>query len=75
MPWNLNYRLSDAGSRLVSKFGSATHRNKELGRHRGRRGRNKCLFHAKWQCRVVYELCKLRELLGDGLSIMRAWRV
>ena len=58
---------------IMLKFRLATHRNEELGRHRGRRGRNKCLYHAKCQCRVVYEFCKLHELLGDGLSIMRAW--
>ena len=36
---------SDAGSRLMFKFGSGTHGlNEVLGRHRGREGMKECLL-------------------------------
>ena len=35
--------ISDAGTRLLFKFGSGTHGlNEELGRHRGREGKLEC---------------------------------
>ena len=70
----------DAGSRLMFKFRSGTHGlNEELGRHRGREGREECLLcddecesvsHVLWDCPVYNTLrndflCKLQELLGD----------
>ena len=51
--------VSDAGTRLLSKFRSGTHGlNGELGRHRGRNGRSECVLcgdeyesvvHVLWQ--------------------------
>ena len=73
----------DTGSRLMFKFTSGIHGlNEELGRHRGREGRNECLLcddecesvsHVLWDCPVYNTvrnefLCKLQELLGDGFE-------
>ena len=52
--------ICDAGSRLLFKFRSCTHRlNEELGRHRGREGKTECFLcgnerenvsHVLWEC-------------------------
>ena len=60
-PSSMSAQLSsDAGTRLLFKFRSGTHRlNEELGRHRGREGRKECALcdaecesvsHVLWDC-------------------------
>ena len=72
--------VGDAGTGLVFKFRSGTHGlNEELGRHRGREGKSKCVLcgdeyesvvHVLWECsaysniRVIF-VEKLQELLGN----------
>ena len=45
--------MCDAGTRLLFKFRSGTRGlNEELGRHRGREGRNKCML-CGYECKSV----------------------
>ena len=78
----------DAGSRLMFKFKSGTHGlNQELEEGRGERSsyyvhNDECegVSHVLWDCPVYSTIkndfmCKLQELLGIDLNVMRAWIV
>ena len=79
--------ISDAGTRLLFKFRSGTHGlNEELGRHRGRNGRTKCVLcgdecesvvHVLWECPAYKDsreefMIKLRSTLGEAFKDFKA---